>query len=373
MNRIWIFLLLAMAYGCKSDSSKGSFTLSGTLEGAQDQKVYLEHIHLDQQVPTVLDTSELKDQKFKVSATADEEGLYRVRFEREAGYLFINDKDDITMHARASDSTLDHAKVSSPATQTLYSFILVLDSIHTRLMTEDQNRVQYRRQDNDSLAEVASNNFEESNTWYKNYLSAFVDTTSGPINALFALSYAQDPDLLKSLMEKVRAHWPENSSVAAVGKEVDNIMKAQEEAQASGIPVGQQAPDFTLPDTDGKSFSLSSLRGKYVLIDFWASWCGPCRQENPNVVAAYHQFKDKNFTILGVSLDQDKDSWLKAIKDDKLDWKQVSDLKFWSSMVVPLYKIQGIPYNVLLNPDGKVIASNLRGPMLDNKLKEVLK
>jgi thiol-disulfide isomerase/thioredoxin len=139
--------------------------------------------------------------------------------------------------------------------------------------------------------------------------------------------------------------------------------------------IGQPAPLFTQSDTSGNPVSLASFKGKYVLIDFWASWCGPCRQENPHVVRVYNHYKGKNFTILGVSLDKatDKDKWLKAIKDDGLLWTQVSDLKYWENEASTLYKVSFIPQNFLIDPTGKIIAKNLKGAELDAKLTEIFK
>lgn len=136
--------------------------------------------------------------------------------------------------------------------------------------------------------------------------------------------------------------------------------------------VGSQALDFTQNDTAGNPVSLTSFKGKYVLVDFWASWCKPCRAENPNVVKAFDKYKAKNFTILGVSLDSNKDSWLKAINADKLSWTHVSDLQQWNNAVAVLYHVQSIPQNFLIDPNGKIIARDLRGEDLERKLAELL-
>jgi len=168
-------------------------------------------------------------------------------------------------------------------------------------------------------------------------------------------------NLFNGLNKKVRA----SKEGVALKKTIDGFM---------AVRIGAAAPLFTSPDTSGNALNLKDLRGKYVLLDFWASWCGPCREENPNVVKAYEQFKDKGFTVLGISLDKDdkRDAWVKAIKEDGLVWYQVSDLKFWNSPVAQLYSIRSIPQNFLLDPQGKIVAANLRGEALLQKLQALI-
>jgi peroxiredoxin len=168
--------------------------------------------------------------------------------------------------------------------------------------------------------------------------------------------------LFKSLTERVR-----NSTL---GKELSERID-----KLKLVAVGAMAPDFTQMTPDNRPVKLSDFKGKYVLIDFWASWCGPCRAENPNVVKVYNQYKDRGFTILGISLDNEKarEAWLKAITKDQLTWTQVSDLKGWYNEVAALYSVKAIPQNFLIDPSGKIIAKNLRGGELEVKLKEIFK
>ena len=151
-----------------------------------------------------------------------------------------------------------------------------------------------------------------------------------------------------------------------------NQLTEEEKAAAEAkTATGSQAPEIAMETPDGDMLRLSDLRGKYVLIDFWASWCRPCRVENPRVVALYNEYKDENFEILGVSLDRDKAAWVKAIEQDNLEWKHVSDLQFWNSEAAQAYGVTAIPHTVLVDPQGEIIARDLRGDALENKLEEL--
>jgi len=192
---------------------------------------------------------------------------------------------------------------------------------------------------------------------------------SSPVASLvLAFSYDMDPNKDIVLLEK-RMQMLQGKALGS--RYALGVKKVIENGKIGAV--GSKAIEFSQADTLGKMVSLSQFKGKYVLIDFWASWCGPCRKENPNVVAAYNQFKNKNFTILSISLDEDKENWLHAIKTDHLAWTHVSDLQYWSNAVAQMYHVQTIPQNFLIDPTGTIIAKNLRGEDLKAKLGELLK
>ncbi|MBK6830094.1 MAG: TlpA family protein disulfide reductase [Flavobacteriales bacterium] len=201
------------------------------------------------------------------------------------------------------------------------------------------------------------------------------------ISALGRLNMQQEFELFKQVREGLRKTMPRSSFFTMFRDQVDRfeqeqlMIKLQEEEAkrlSNLLPLGSAAPEITQQTPEGGTFSLSQLRGKVVLVDFWASWCRPCRIENPNVKRVYDRFKGKGFEILGVSLDRDHASWLKAIKDDGLPWKHVSDLGFWNNAAAQEYGVSSIPYTVLVDRDGNIIEKGLRGEDLEAKLAGLL-
>lgn len=211
------------------------------------------------------------------------------------------------------------------------------------------------------------NDYREQLNKIKVEVDRFVETRpSSPVSPFVVVVTSEiEQDL--AILERRYAQLNKNAQGGFYGK----IIRQQIDEKKAGA-IGSEAIEFEQNDTEGKKVALSSFRGKYVLVDFWASWCRPCREENPNVVKAYNKFKDKNFTVLGVSLDSNRQPWLKAIKTDQLDWTQVSDLKGWNNEAAARYNIQSIPQNFLVDPSGKIVAKNLRGPELESRLCELL-
>lgn len=372
--------MLAFFAAPLSLSAQQSFTIKGTVAKLNPPaKAFLTYKKNGERV---IDSTEIRNGKFSFRGFAGgtKEAHIVVNHKEEDQNPAMRPRQDIlaffleerTITVTAKDSIKNAVITGSPANDENEKVTQLLKPYYTRyegLNTEYRNAPEEKQKDSAYLASLdqrAAGYMKEIIAVKMKYAKANPDK----FMALMAFNSTLPPEFDAVQAEKdflaLDARIRNTDLGKEVGEKIAKVKKTQE---------GAPAPDFTMNDVDGKPVKLSDFRGKWVLLDFWASWCNPCRRENPNLVKSYNEFKDKGFTVLGVSLDKpaDREKWLEAIKADGLVWTQVSDLKAWDNEAAKLYEVNAIPMNFLINPEGKIIAKYLRGEALNEQLRKVLK
>lgn len=362
---ICLFVLLGLV-SCKDDDR--FFKLDGVIKGMPQQSVVLEELGFTEN-KLIDSTHSDKNGNFSLKGVYTEPALCRIKFGDQV-MLVVVDAEHMSITSNWNDLT-NYKAEGSPASSSLTVFMKqYINASKEMLALEMAADSLNAAAAPDSLITMVTSELEKKSRDFHTYIKTFSDTTKSLPVALFAASKLLNDNSELAYIKSFAAGLSKRFSDNRLSSEFKDKVKEKTQVQQrpAGPSVGSEAPDFTLKSLDGKSVELKSLRGKFVLLDFWASWCPPCRAENPNVVAAFHKFKDKNFTILSVSLDKDTDKWQEAVDKDKLTWTHVSDLQGWESTVAALYGVQSIPANFLIDPNGKIIAADLRGNDLERTL-----
>lgn len=356
-------LLAVLIFGCKHEKQPG-YTISGTIAGADTGWVLLKT--RDGYDMKTMDSAAIQEGKFVLTGTLEMPEMY---------YLVLKGKEEFVnfflensaMTATLYADSMAKSKVTGSPSQDLFLSYKAKEKEFEALMENEYKHYQDAEAANDTAAQRrAENRYDSVQGLQSAYQKEFIlKNGKSVVSPYLAMSNAYKFNLQEfEEIDKVL-----DTSLAR-SKYVVNLKERIKTLTA--VQPGKTAPDFSMNDTAGRPVSLASFRGKVVLVDFWASWCGPCRHENPNVVAAYKKFNSKGFDVLGVSLDGEKEPWIEAIRKDGLTWTQVSDLQRWNNKASNLYGVMSIPANFLLDKEGKIIASGLQGEELQAKIAEAL-
>lgn len=368
LKNLSLIVLIAVAFtACKP---KDSFNIDGTFQNpGTEKKVFLYGMESSQMV--AIDSTNLSEKgEFKFIRKTPSVDFFRVSIGNHEFMLIAKNGDDIKLEADLADKTMAY-KISGANEVEKLSEVNNLRNVYAKqvenLQKDFEAKVAQQPSNRAAILEQLKPQYESYTNQLNGSILKFAKDNKGTLASFYAMNTLSPQEYEAELVKFADDIKEEIKGNATV----DTFIKQM--ALLKSVQVGQVAPAFTINNVDGKPVSLSDYKGKYVLVDFWASWCQPCRQENPNVVKVYNQYKTKNFDILGISLDTDKSAWLNAIKADGLTWTHVSELKDFNGETVRKYQVQAIPTSYIIAPDGKIAAKNLRGNELEAFLAKTLR